>query len=122
MNSSATPAEPLSPAVFHILLALATTQQHGYGIMKQAETDSDGRVHLGPGTLYGTIKRLLAQQLIEEAGEQPDESSNQRRRYYRITPAGQAALGAELERLETALAAAHKHRILPHHKLNPLAE
>lgn len=90
----------LTPAAFHILLALATTERHGYGIMKQASLDSNEHIKLGPGTLYGTIKQLIAASAIEESGDRPDpELDDQRRRYYRITPYGQGLLGAELERL-----------------------
>jgi DNA-binding PadR family transcriptional regulator len=119
-SSSTTPnAQPLTPAVFYILLALATTERHGYGIMKQTEHDSANQVRLGPGTLYGTLKRLLESKLVEEADERADNQlDNQRRRYYRITPAGQAALGAELERMEQAVATARRQHILPHHKLD----
>jgi len=110
--------EPLTPAVFYILLALATQDRHGYGIMKQAESDSSGQIHLGPGTLYGTIKRLLAAGHIVEAGEQTDpELDDQRRRYYRLSPSGRQLLGLELERLEHAVEAARQQHILPHHKL-----
>jgi DNA-binding PadR family transcriptional regulator len=111
--------EPLSPAVFHILLALALQERHGYGIMKQAEHDSDGRVRLGPGTLYGTIKRLITARLIEAAAEQSDpQLGDERRRYYRITPAGRHQLGLELERLERVVAVAREQRLLPGHKFN----
>jgi len=112
-------SEPLTPAVFYILLALATQDRHGYGIMKQAESDSSGQIHLGPGTLYGTIKRLLAAGHIVEAGEQTDpELDDQRRRYYRLSPSGRQLLGLELERLEHAVEAARQQHILPHHKLD----
>lgn len=112
-------SQPLSPAVFHILLALASQERHGYGIMKQAEHDSGGHVNLGPGTLYGTIKRLLETRYIEEADERPDpELDDTRRRYYRITPAGRQALGLELERLEQAVATARQRHLLPHHKFD----
>ena len=114
--TSSNPSEPLTPAVFHILLALAITERHGYGIMKQAELDSVGHVKMGPGTLYGTIKRLLTAELIIEASEQVDNTlDDQRRRYYRITPAGLAALGAELERYEAVVHAAKLGRVLPRH-------
>ncbi len=108
---------PLTPASFYILLALAMHEQHGYGIMKQTELDSSGALRLGPGTLYGTIKRLLEQAWIEEADERPDPAlDDQRRRYYRITAAGRQALNLELERLDRAVTLARKHHLLPGHK------
>jgi len=92
---------PLTPAVLHILLALADTERHGYGIMKQVEADTDGRMQMGPGTLYGTLKRLLTAGLIAETDERPDpELDDERRRYYRITDWGRRVLAAEAERLE----------------------
>ena len=91
---------PLTPAIAHILLALADEDRHGYAIMQEVERITDGSVRMGPGTLYGTIKRLLADGLIEEAEERPDpELDDQRRRYYRLTPGGAAAATAELDRL-----------------------
>jgi DNA-binding PadR family transcriptional regulator len=92
--------QPLSPAIFHILLALATQERHGYDIMKQATLDSQNAVKLGPGTLYSTIKKMLELKLIVESAERPDPTlDDSRRRYYAITSRGQAALGAELERM-----------------------
>ena len=76
---------PLTPAVFNILLALADGEKHGYAIMQEVETNTDGQVKMGPGTLYGSIKRMLASGMIEESGERPDpEMDDQRRRYYRL--------------------------------------
>ena len=96
---------PLTPAVFHILLALSDSDKHGYRIMQTALAQSNGRLRMGPGTLYGSIKRMLADGLIEEAGERPDPAlDDERRRYYRITAQGHGALRAEAERI-TALAA-----------------
>ncbi|HMK12763.1 MAG TPA: PadR family transcriptional regulator, partial [Acidimicrobiales bacterium] len=83
-----------------ILLALGRGERHGYALIGDVDSLSDGAIKLGPGTLYGTIKRLLAEGLIEEAEERPDpELDDQRRRYYRLTPAGAAAATAELDRL-----------------------
>jgi DNA-binding PadR family transcriptional regulator len=77
---------PLTPAVFHILLALADKERHGYGIMKEVAARTDGKVILGPGTLYGTISRLLEAGLIKESEERSDPQLNdERRRFYRIT-------------------------------------
>jgi DNA-binding PadR family transcriptional regulator len=91
---------PLTPAVLHILLALAECERHGYGIMKQVETDTGGRVRMGPGTLYGAIKRMLGAGLVRESDERPDpELDDQRRRYYALTNMGRCVLDAELARL-----------------------
>ena len=91
---------PLTPAVFHILLALADGGNHGYGIMQEVAALTDGKLRLGPGTLYGSIKRLLARGLIEESDERPDpELDDERRRYYRLTDFGQRVITAEAERL-----------------------
>jgi DNA-binding PadR family transcriptional regulator len=91
---------PLTPAVFHILLALANGEKHGYAIMQEVETLTDGTIRLGPGTLYGSIKRLLAGGLIEESDERPDpEMDDERRRYYRLTDFGQRVVTADAERL-----------------------
>src|SRR5436305_11916020 len=80
---------PLTPAVFHILLAIADGERHGYGIMQEVSARTNGNVVLGPGTLYGTINRMLEAGLIEEAGERSDPALNdERRRYYRITRKG----------------------------------
>ena len=77
---------PLSPTVFHILLALGEGDRHGYSIMQEVTARSDGQVRLGPGTLYGAIKRMIQDGLIEESDERPDpELDDERRRYYRLT-------------------------------------
>jgi DNA-binding PadR family transcriptional regulator len=102
MGNSHNPEDmlPLTPAVFHILLALADGEKHGYAIMQEVETLTDGRIRLGPGTLYGSIKRLLAGELIEESDERPDpELDDERRRYYRLTDFGQRVVEEEAERL-----------------------
>ena len=91
---------PLTPRVFHILLALVDEEQHGYRIMKEVEVRSDGRVRIGPGTLYEAIHRLVKNKLIEESCDRPDsEMDDQRRRYYRLTQLGRGVLAAESERL-----------------------
>jgi DNA-binding PadR family transcriptional regulator len=91
---------PLTPRVFHILLALVDEEQHGYRIMKEVEERSEGRVRIGPGTLYEAIQRLVKTQLIEESDERPDaEMDDQRRRYYRLTDLGRRVLHAESDRL-----------------------
>jgi DNA-binding PadR family transcriptional regulator len=92
---------PLPSATLHILLALATGEKHGYAIMRDVEVLSDGAVRMGPGTLYGSVKRMLADGLIEEAEERPDpELDDQRRRYYRLSGLGERVRAAELSRLE----------------------
>ena len=104
MPRSASRPQPLSPAVFHLLLALRDGEQHGYALMHRVEELTDGAVRMGPGTLYGAIKRMLADGLIEESDERPDPAlDDQRRRYYRITGAGERVCAAEVERLETLL-------------------
>lgn len=104
---------PLTPAVFHILLALADAERHGYGIIKEVEARTDGRVRLGPGTLYGSIKRMLEEGLIEESGERPDPSlDDERRRYYRLTEFGRRVAAAEAERLSGLVAVARAKQLL----------
>ena len=99
---------PLTPAVFHILLALAQEERHGYSIMQEVTETTEGRIKMGPGTLYGTIKRLLAAKLIEESDERPDPKlDDERRRYYRLTPFGRRVLGAEVSRYSHAVKIAH---------------
>jgi DNA-binding PadR family transcriptional regulator len=94
----------LPPAVFHLLLALRDGEQHGYALMRRVEELTDGSMRMGPGTLYGAIKRMLADGLIEESDERPDPAlDDQRRRYYRITAQGERACAAEVTRLETLL-------------------
>ena len=104
---------PLTPAVYHILLALADGEKHGYGIMKDVETQTVGRLKMGPGTLYGSIKRMLAGGLIEAAAERPDPAlDDERRRYYRLTGLGRSQLNAESERLAQAVQAARRKHVL----------
>lgn len=98
---------PLTPAVLHILLALSTGERHGYGIMKQVEADSGGQVTMGPGTLYGSIRRMMEAGLIRESDSRVDpEMDDERRIYYMITGAGRAALEAELKRYRGVVAVA----------------
>lgn len=105
---------PLTPAIAHILLALADEERHGYAIMQEIERLTDGRTRMGPGTLYGTIKRLLSAGLIEEAAERPDATlDDERRRYYRITRLGTQVLEAESARMATLLGAARAKRVFP---------
>ena len=104
---------PLTPAMFHILLALTDRERHGYHIMQEVEERTAGEVRLGPGTLYGSIKRMLADRLIEETGERPDaEMDDERRRYYRLTDFGYRVASAEAERLVRLVKSARKKRLL----------
>ena len=111
---TAKPLIPLTPAVFYILLALATADKHGYQIMKQVKQDSQGQVTMGTGTLYGSLKRMLADRLIEESGDRPDPAlDDERRRYYRPTELGRQALNAELRRYAEVVSLAERRRLLP---------
>jgi DNA-binding PadR family transcriptional regulator len=104
---------PLTPSVFHILLALAEGDRHGYGIMQEVENRTQKQVRLGPGTLYGSIKRMLADGLIEESDERADPRlDNERRRYYRLTRFGRRVAIAEAQRLEGLVGAAREKRLL----------
>jgi len=104
---------PLTPAVFHILLALVGEDRHGYGIIKDVEYRTEGRVLLKPGTLYQAIKRLLDGGLIDEADAKADtEINDERRRYYRLSGAGQAVVSAEAERLERLVQLARAKHVL----------
>src|SRR5450755_1827129 len=92
---------PLKPHWFHVLLSLADQEQHGYGIMQEVLDRTSGKVRLWPATLYGSIKRLIEAELIEESDERPaPELDDARRRYYRLTPLGTRVLDAECERLQ----------------------
>ncbi len=105
---------PLTPAVLHILLALSTKERHGYGIMKQVESDSQGKVNMGPGTLYGSIGRMIEAGLICESNKKIDpEMDDERRVYYKITGLGQKALAAELQRYREVVAVAKQKRLSP---------
>src|SRR5579859_1937719 len=104
---------PLTPAVFHILLALVDGERHGYGIMQEVEARTEGRTRMGPGTLYGSIKRMLADGLIEESDLRPDpKMDDERRRYYKLTNFGLRVAQAEAERLAQLVNVAHaKHLV-----------
>jgi DNA-binding PadR family transcriptional regulator len=91
---------PLTQAAFHILVALAERERHGYGIIQEVEQRTDGKLRLSPGTLYGAIKRMLDEGLIAETGQRPDRQLGaERRRYYRLTGLGRRVAAAETERL-----------------------
>ncbi len=96
---------PLTPAVLYILLALATAERHGYGIMKQVELDSKGKIRMGPGTLYGSLKRMLEAGLVRESDKRIDPAlDDERRIYYKLTALGKKALAQELERYKHVVA------------------
>ena len=98
---------PLTPPVFHILLALADEERHGYSIMQDVARQTNDVLQLGPGTLYGCLKRMLAAGLVEESAERPDsELDDERRRYYRMTDLGRSVVRAEARRLAEAVTAA----------------
>lgn len=125
------PAEellPLTPVVLHILLALATGNdasdregKHGYAVAQEVESLTSGAIRMGPGTLYGSIQRMLAVELIEEVARQPagrsrdadaPQAGDERRRYYRLTALGHRALGLELQRLERVVGLARRKHLL----------
>ena len=103
---------PLTPAVLHILLALSTQERHGYGIMKQVERESGGKLMMGPGTLYGSIGRMMAAGLIRESDKRTDPAMDDERRiYYALTELGRKALGAELDRYREVVAVASEKQL-----------
>jgi DNA-binding PadR family transcriptional regulator len=100
---------PLTPAVLHILLALSIQERHGYGIMKQVESDSQGKVKMGPGTLYGSLGRMIEAGLIRESDKKIDpKMDDERRVYYKMTALGQKTLAAELQRYREVVAVAKR--------------
>lgn len=108
------PKSPLTPAVLHILLALSTQDRHGYGIMKQVESDSNGKVSMGPGTLYGSLGRMMKAGLIRESDKKIDpDMDDERRVYYKISGLGEKALAAELERYREVVGVARQKRLVP---------
>lgn len=110
---------PLPISVFHILLALADGELHGYGIMKEVAARTEGKVRLGPGTLYGSIKRLIEEGLIEESDARPDPAlDDERRRYYRLTDFGQRVTIAETRRLAHLVGMARARKLLTGLKLS----
>jgi len=124
MATGTAPAAPLTPAVFAILLSLAEGEKtgspstgpgrwggkHGYLIMKDARAPQGGGLRLGPGTLYGSLERMMRDGLVEESGLSDDE----RRRYYRLTQQGHSVLAVELERLNAAVSSARSLGLLVH--------
>ena len=102
---------PLTPPVFHVLLALADGDKHGYAILKEVEQRTNGKVQLSTGTLYAIIKRLLNDGLIEELDERPDDD-DERRRYYHLADLGRQVATAEARRMEELLEAARSKRLV----------
>jgi DNA-binding PadR family transcriptional regulator len=108
---------PLKPHWFHVLLSLADQEQHGYGIMQEVLDRTSGKVRLWPATLYGTLKRLIDEELIAESDDRPTpELDDARRRYYRLTRLGRRVLAAESERLEDLVRVIHSKRGLKERK------
>ena len=107
-------AQPLNHSEFHILLALADRERHGYGIMQEVEARSAGKVRLGPGTLYGAIKRMLAAGLIEESAKRPVacDDDDRRRCYYRLTSLGRKIASEEAQRLAALVRLAESKRLV----------
>jgi DNA-binding PadR family transcriptional regulator len=111
-QNNAEPFGPLTPAMFHVLLALAGDDLHGYAILKEVELRTGGKVRLSTGTLYGIIKRLLNDGLIVELRSRPAETDDERRRYYRLTPQGRQVATAEAERMDEILSIARSRNLL----------
>ena len=104
---------PLTPAIFQILLALAGGERHGYGIMQEIAASSNGQQRIGPGTLYRSIKQMLAAGLIAESDERPDPAlDDERRRYYRLTSFGREVARAEAQRLAQLILLAQERRLI----------
>lgn len=104
---------PLPPVWFHLLLALTSQERHGYALMQDVAEESGGAIRLGPGTLYGALKRLLALGLVEGGGRRPDpDADDQRRRYYRLTAMGRRAVAAEAARHARLVRLAQSKRVL----------
>ena len=104
---------PLTPATFQILMALVDGERHGYAIMMEVEARSEGTVRLGPGTLYGSLKRLLDAGIVVNAGEGAHpKSADERRRYYRLTKFGLSVARAEARRLEETVRTARRKKLI----------
>ncbi len=104
---------PLTPPMFHVLLALAGDDLHGYAILKEVELATGGKVQLSTGTLYGIIKRLLADGLIAELRTRPAVADDdERRRYYRLTARGRDVAAAEAQRMNEIVAIAKTKNLL----------
>ena len=104
---------PLPPATFQILLALVDKERHGYAIMREVTERTQGQVRLGPGTLYGSLKRLLESGLVDEGGDRVDpELDDERRRYYRLTKFGVSVARAEARRLQAMVRSARQKKLI----------
>jgi DNA-binding PadR family transcriptional regulator len=104
---------PLTPSMFHVLIALADGEKHGYAIIKEVQRRTGGRLRLGAGTLYALIRRFLEQGVIEESSERPDPAlDDERRRYYRLTTFGRSVAEAEAGRLEELIRMARAKRLV----------
>jgi len=114
MYHARTVAEPLTPAVFHILLALADADRHGYGIAQEVAARTGGQVRLGPGTLYGTLTRLLDVGLVEDCSSpRKTDPSDERRRYYHLTARGRQMARTEARRLADLVSLARDKALIP---------
>ena len=114
MANDASDHLPLTPAVLHILLALADDRngKHGYAVAREVDESTEGQIRMGPGTLYGSIQRMLdAALIVERRGRAAEE--DERRRYYRVTALGRRVLSLELERLAAIVALARRKQLLP---------
>ncbi len=99
---------PLTPAEFQVLLSLAEGERHGYALMQDVRTQTNGQLKIGPGTLYTLLDRLQSAGIIEESPRRPEQNEDQRRRYYRLTRLGKKVLAAEAQRLEALIRAARR--------------
>ena len=105
---------PASAAVLHVLMTLVDGDRHGYGIMQEIAARTQGKLRMGPGTLYGSIKRMLADGLIQESGERPDPAlDDERRRYYQLTDLGRRVVAAEAQRPAQLVNVARAKHVLP---------
>ena len=110
---------PLSPAVFHVLLALADAERHGYGIIKEVRDRTNGEVNPGAGTLYAAVQRMLDDALIVETNDRPATGDDERRRYYRLTALGRQVARAEALRLARVIRIASDKKLIPELRFAP---
>lgn len=113
MNDEVVAFLPLSPAILHILLALAGEERHGYAIMQEVARQSEGQYKLGPGTLYDNLQKLVNHEMVEESSRRNAADDDPRRRYYRLTSFGRRVLTAEIARLESVIREARTHLRIP---------